>query len=176
VQFFEFLGAKCMFGTDTFTYKANDGTAGRNEVTVSIDVHALNHPPLDADISYMAPPNTVLDVMAPGVLATASDPDGNLLTAHLVSGTTHGIVHLNLDGSFTYYPDPATTRAVVTQDSFTYYAYDGSLKAPAATVYININRAAPALDPKSIPTLNQWMLVLLMLLLMGVAHYRLRYI
>jgi len=43
-------------------------------------------------------------VAAPGVLGNDTDPQGDLLTATLVSGPTHGTLTLNADGSFTYAP------------------------------------------------------------------------
>ena len=41
---------------------------------------------------------------APGVLANDTDPDGDPLTAVLVTGPSHGTLTLNANGSFTYTP------------------------------------------------------------------------
>src|SRR5205814_8549496 len=47
---------------------------------------------------------------APGVLSNDTDPDGDRLSAQLVSGPARGTLHLNPDGSFSYLPNggPAT--------------------------------------------------------------------
>ncbi|MCI0575212.1 MAG: cadherin-like domain-containing protein, partial [Chloroflexi bacterium] len=66
------------------------------------------------------------------------DPDGDPLTAVLVSGPANGSLTLNADGSFTYQPNPNFNG----QDSFTYQATDGALPGNVATVTITINPVA----------------------------------
>ena len=78
--------------------------------------------------------DTVLDQAAPGVLSNDADPEGAALTAVLVSGTSHGSVLLNADGSFSYMPAAAYTGS----DSFTYAANDGATTGDAATVTITV--------------------------------------
>jgi hypothetical protein len=46
---------------------------------------------------------------ANGVLANDRDPDGNPITASVVSGTTNGALVFNNDGSFTYTPNSGFT-------------------------------------------------------------------
>ena len=58
-----------------------------------------------------------------GVLANDTDPDGNPLTAVLVSDVTNGALTLNSDGSFTYIPDDNFNGT----DSFMYLATDGDV-------------------------------------------------
>lgn len=78
----------------------------------------------------------MLDVAAPGVLVNDTDPDGNSLTAVLVTGPANGTLILRSDGSLTYTPKPRYTG----KDKFTYKASDGSLYSNVATVTINIKR------------------------------------
>src|SRR5207247_8425853 len=57
-------------GTDSFTYKATDGTADSNVATVSLTITAVNDAPVAANDSYSTGEDTPLTVTAPGVLAT----------------------------------------------------------------------------------------------------------
>ena len=66
--------------------------------------------------------DTALTVAAAsGVLANDSDPDGDTLSAVLVTGPAHGTLILNAAGSFTYTPAANFNGA----DTFTYKANDG---------------------------------------------------
>jgi VCBS repeat-containing protein len=67
------------------------------------------------------------------VLADDSDPDGDNLTAAIVSSTPNGSLSLASDGSFSYTPNAGFTGS----DTFTYQASDGSL-SDSATVTITI--------------------------------------
>lgn len=68
------------------------------------------------------------------VLHNDSDPDGDALTAALVTNAAHGTVTLQPDGSFTYLPNHAGVRT----DRFTYQATDGTHSSNAATVVIEL--------------------------------------
>lgn len=148
-------------GPDSFTYHVNDGTANSSATTVGITVGArANNPPLAANDNYATPFNTALNVAAAGVLANDSDPDGNPLGAVLATGPSHGTLTqtLNANGSFIYTPAFGYNGP----DSFTYYANDGTLNsATTATVSITVGGATIA----SIPTLSQWAMLLLSLML-----------
>jgi hypothetical protein len=74
--------------------------------------------------------NTPLTIPARGVLANDSDPDGDPLTAVLVTGPAHGTLTLDADGSFNYTPAAGYSGP----DSFTYRAGDGQLESGVATV------------------------------------------
>ncbi len=75
-----------------------------------------NQPPWAEDDYYSVLHDQTLSDPAPGVLWNDYDPEGDPLTAQLVSGPQNGSVTLNPDGSFTYEPDPGFAG----QDSFTY--------------------------------------------------------
>src|SRR5439155_769298 len=119
---FTYAPAANFFGTDAFTYKANDGSADSNVATVTISVTSVNDPPAVAGSSYSTSEDTPLNVSAPGVLSGSSDADGDSLTAALVSGPSHGTVTVNADGSFSYAP-AANYHGT---DSFTFKASDGN--------------------------------------------------
>ena len=156
-------------GPDSFSYRVNDGSADSNPATVTLEIHATNHPPVTTPKSYTLTQGEVLQVNAPGLLGSATDPDGDQLKAILITGPTHGSVHLNLDGSFTYTPSDAS---YIGQDSFTYAATDGQLNSSDTDVQINIQATPPPAKP--IPTLSQWAVILLSMLMLVVAGKVLR--
>src|SRR5262249_40583285 len=69
-----------------------------------------------------------------GVLGNDADPDGDPLSAVLVSGPAHGSLTLFPDGTFQYLPEPNFTAT----DSFTYNASDGPLSSAPATVTLTV--------------------------------------
>ncbi|HEV7222056.1 MAG TPA: ELWxxDGT repeat protein [Pirellulales bacterium] len=106
---------------------ANDGTHG-NELW---EATLPNARPIVQNGGYVYQAGTTLTVAAPGVLAGDSDPDGDPITAVLVSGPANGSLSLHADGSFTYTPNAAFRG----RDSFTYQATDGTnLSIRVATV------------------------------------------
>src|SRR5439155_1724650 len=69
-------------GGDSFTYKVNDGTADSNLATVGLTITAVNDAPVATAESYTTAEDTSLTVnAATGVLANATDIDGDPLTA-----------------------------------------------------------------------------------------------
>lgn len=122
-------------GSDSFTYKANDGSADSNIATVAITVRAINDAPVADNDAYSINEDATLNVAAPGVLDGDTDQEGSPLTAILVSGPAHGSLTLNADGSFTYTP----TANYNGPDSFTYKANDGTADSNVATVSITVN-------------------------------------
>ena len=122
-------------GSDSFTYKANDGALDSNAATVTITVNVLNDAPVAANDSYSINEDATLNIAAPGVLGNDSDVDSPSLTAVLVGGPTNGTLTLNGNGSFTYTPFPNFNGT----DSFTYKANDGALDSNLATVTITVN-------------------------------------
>ena len=120
---------------DSFTYKANDGSATSNVATVTINITPVNDAPVANDDSYAINEGGTINAAAPGVLGNDTDSDSPTLTAVLVSGPSHAASFvLNADGSFTYVHDGSET----TSDVFTYKANDGSLNSNVATVTIAI--------------------------------------
>src|SRR5207302_693485 len=116
------------------TYKANDGTADSNVVTVAITVTAVNDAPVAVADSYSTNEDTALTVAAAGVLANDTDVDGAALTAVLVASTSHGALTLNANGSFSYTP----TAHYDARPIFTYKANDGAADSNVVTVAITV--------------------------------------
>ncbi len=133
-------------GTVTFQYRASDGQSSSNVATVQINVRSVpdvNHAPIGKDDAYSTTFGDTLVVPAPGVLGNDSDPDGDALSAVLVSGPSIGSLDLHPDGSFEYpaFSDKALRPTNPTQDQFTYRASDGELQSALVTVTITINQA-----------------------------------
>ena len=60
-------------GSDSFTFKANDGQADSNVATVTLTISPVNDPPVAADDSYTTDQDVALTVAAPGVLVNDTD-------------------------------------------------------------------------------------------------------
>ena len=121
-------------GSDSFTYRANDGSLDSNGATVTITINAVNDAPIAADDSYATDEDVALTVLGPGVLGNDNDQDNVTLTAALVDRPSNGTLTLNADGSFTYTPAPGFSGS----DRFTYRANDGALDSNVATVNLTI--------------------------------------
>jgi hypothetical protein len=123
------------FGTDTFIYRATNGELDSEPATVTITVVKLMKPPVVADHDFLADQDEKLEVGDPGVLALASDPRGQELTAVVVSGPAQGTLVLEADGSFSYVPEPGFFGT----DTFVYRATNGELDSEPATVTIEVS-------------------------------------
>jgi VCBS repeat-containing protein len=122
-------------GTDTFTYKANDGTSNSNVATVTLNIASINDAPVALADSYtVAKDGFLIGYSYQGVLANDTDVEGSALTASLVSSTSHGVLALYSSGALTYTP----TTGFSGVDSFVYRAYDGAAYSDLATVLINV--------------------------------------
>ncbi len=121
--------------SDSFTYSANDGKINSAPVAVSITVTGTNDPPVANNDNIIVPLNgtaTTLDNGQTSVIANDSDPDGDVLTATLVSSPSFGALTLNPGGTFSYTQNGTLNSG----DSFTYTVTDGTLTSAAATVNI----------------------------------------
>jgi hypothetical protein len=120
--------------------------------TMTLTVAPVNDAPVSVADSYTVPRGTTLTTTDPGgvnadpndngVLANDSDPEGNAMTAILVTPPTHGTVTLNPNGTFTYVHDGLSRLT----DTFTYRASDGSAVNPlgaVTTVTLTIGQAPP---------------------------------
>ena len=126
---FEYTPNNSFSGTDSFTYRANDGAENSiSAATVTITVApAQNQAPIANADSYNTEHETALTVSASaGVLS--NDTDDNTLTAVLDVGPDNGNVTLNSNGSFVYTPNDNFSGT----DTFTYFANDGTQNSTSA--------------------------------------------
>ena len=152
-------------GTDSYTYTANDGALDSNTATVQITVTGLsaNQPPVANDDAYATPQDTVLNVAAPGILGNDSDPEGHALKLTVLTQPASGHLALTGDGGFSYTPDAGFFGV----DSFTYRVNDGKLDSNTATVELTVEETQTA-SYVAVPTLSQWGMAIMALLMLGV--------
>lgn len=129
-------------GSDSFTFRVNDGTANSSAATVSISISAVNDLPVAAAKSVTTGKNTAV-----GIVLTGTDVEGSALTYTVLTSPTKGA----LSGSapnLTYTPNSNITGS----DSFTYRVSDGTANSVAATVSINVTNSnqAPQAESKSV--------------------------
>ncbi|MES2240985.1 MAG: Ig-like domain-containing protein, partial [Bacteroidota bacterium] len=123
--------------TDSFTYKANDGTSDSNIVTVSISITSVNDTPVAVADVITVPEGGAANTLTGGaasVLVNDTDAENNTLTAIVVANPTNGTLTLNSNGTFSYTHNGSET----TTDSFTYKANDGISDSNTVTVSISI--------------------------------------
>jgi uncharacterized delta-60 repeat protein len=132
-------------GTDSFTYRATNGSEYSAPATVTILVHAVNDLPVARNDAYAAEYESPLTIAAAGgLLANDTDVDSTL-TAVKLTEPAHGWVTVNSDGSLRDTP----VKGYAGPDSFTYQANDGQADSNVATVSIAVNPpggAAPAVE------------------------------
>jgi hypothetical protein len=137
---FTYTPAYHFAGTDTFTYKANDGFLDSTIQTVTVNV--LNNAPIAVDNVYSVTHDHTLDYtnQSPySVLGNDLDQEGDALTASVVSGPSNGSVMMDPGGTFIYTPNPH----FVGTDTFTYAASDGIAPSDPGTVAITVINHAP---------------------------------
>jgi hypothetical protein len=115
-------------GTDSFTYKVNDGTTDSGLATVSITVASVNDAPVGGTQSVKTDEDT-----AAMITLTGFDPEGATLTYKVVSQPANGVVS-GEGASLEYMPNPDFNG----KDSFTYKVSDGSLDSSPVTVAITV--------------------------------------
>ena len=119
---FSYLSAPGFVGTDSFRYRATDGTDNSSFTTVTLNVNLRpNDAPVVVSDQYLAEMDTVLSVDAlTGVLSNDSDADNDPFTAVLDTNVSSGVLALNPDGSFIYTPSNGFSGT----DTFRYFATD----------------------------------------------------
>ena len=123
-------------GSDSFTFKTNDGQVDSNVATVTITVTPVNDPPVANDQSVDTSENTPLVIAL-----TASDVDSVSLTYSVISGPSNGTLSGTLP-NLTYTPDNGFNGS----DGFTFKANDGQADSNIATISITITPVAISVD------------------------------
>lgn len=115
-------------GTDSFTYRVNDGELDSAPATVTINISSVNDPPTADDKTATTAEETPVTLTL-----TGSDPEGQPLRYSIVTPPTKGAL-TGSGATRTYTPSVNATGA----DSFTYRVNDGELDSDIATVAITI--------------------------------------
>lgn len=129
-------------GTDSFTFKVNDGTVDSGAATISITVTPVN----DAPVANPQSASTAEDTPATITLA-GSDVEGTALTFTVQSGPFHGVLSGD-PPNLTYTPAADYNGA----DSFSFVVNDGSVNSAPATVDLVVGpiNDAPVATPQSV--------------------------
>jgi predicted extracellular nuclease len=102
----------------------------------SIMLSQFNSAPVAMNDSYTTDEDLPLSISAAlGVLSNDLDANGDALTAALVSGTSNGLLSLNIDGSFNYSPNANFYGS----DGFSYQVCDPLIRCAVAAVTITVN-------------------------------------
>ncbi|MEK7949894.1 Ig-like domain-containing protein [Luteolibacter soli] len=116
-------------GSDSFTYRANDGALNSANATVSITITPVNDLPVASAKSA-----TVAEDGQVAITLSGSDVDGDVLTYEIVTAPTKGTLS-GTAPNLTYKPAANLNGS----DSFTYRVNDGTANSAAATVSITIS-------------------------------------
>ncbi len=127
-------------GSDSFTFKLNDGTSAGEPATVEINVTG-NHIP-------MAEPQTVtaLEDSETVINLQGSDPDGDTIVYSVVKRPSHGKLN-GMPPNLTYIPNKNFSGP----DSFIFKVNDGTADSAMSTVSINVTQVN---DPPQASKIN----------------------
>ncbi len=139
-----------VFGSDSFSFKVNDGQLDSAPVSILIILRGSSDAPVAIADSFSTNEDEPLTIPTPGVLFNDSDVDRQALSAILVAQPAHGGVILRADGSFTYTPDADWSGT----DEFLYKASDGVLESATVKVSIEVKAVndAPVASAQSVVT------------------------
>ncbi|MGH1429384.1 MAG: Ig-like domain-containing protein, partial [Arenicella sp.] len=131
-------------GSDTFTFKVNDGLVDSNIATVTLTINPINDAPIANPQELTTLEDTPIAITVDG-----SDLEGDALSYVLVTPVIHGV----LTGSFpnvVYVPDAHFSG----RDLFTFKVNDGKIDSEVATVSIAVSPVndAPIADSQSVTT------------------------
>jgi hypothetical protein len=149
-------------GSDSFTFKANDGSAFSNTSTVSINVTEVNDAPVPSDDSESTNEDTSVNLSAANFTSNDSagptDESTQTLTVTSVTATanTHGTVSLN-SGTVTYSPasnynGPASFEYQVCDNGNTNGALDSKCATGTVNVTVNPINDMPTANSQSVST------------------------
>ena len=145
-------------GPATFTYTVSDGKGGLSTASVSINVTAVNDPPVAANDLVATNEDQPVTLNPLTLLGNDVDVDGNPLAITSVQGATNGSIAL-VNGTIVFTPTPNFNGSA----SFTYTIADGSGGTSTATVnvtVISVNDIPVSNDDKSVDTFEDTPLII----------------
>jgi len=116
------------FGTDTFSFKVNDGTADSNTADINLTVEAVNDLPVVQNGSV-----TLEEDTTKAITLTGSDIDGDTLTFEITQQPVHGTLS-GIVPNLVYTPDANFNGS----DLFKYIAKDSIGSSNEATVLLHV--------------------------------------
>jgi VCBS repeat-containing protein len=140
---FTYTPAAGFHGTDTFTYKANDGNVKSSAATVTITVTPPNHAPTARNLTKVTKPGVSATL---NVLAKTYDADSDPLFIRAVTAPKFGTATINNNGTadnraddYVVYQPKAGSYA---DDYFKYTVSDGRGGTASAWAIITVRGAA----------------------------------
>ncbi len=137
-------------GTDSFTFRVNDGQRNSNTSTVSINVTEVNDAPVAGNDSVIIAEDSAANAV--NVLANDTDTDGDTLTVLSKTAGMNGTVVITGGGTAVTYTPAANFNG---SDSFTYTVSDGRGGTQTATVSVTVTPINDAPAFISITPLSQ---------------------
>jgi large repetitive protein len=126
-------------GSDSFTYRVNDGTANSATAAVNITISTVNDIPVANAQSLTGAEDTPLPITLSG-----SDVEGSSLAYSITTAPTKGTLS-GTAPNFTYTPTANFNGA----DSFAFRVNDGTANSPTATISLTVTPVNDAPVPTS---------------------------
>ena len=121
-------------GTDSFTFKADDGISSSDIAAIAITITFVNDPPVVSNQSLVV----LEDAGGKQITLTSTDIENDNLTYHLVSSPTHGMLSGTVP-NLVYAPNANFPNANANgTDSFTFKTNDGTSDSYEATISITV--------------------------------------
>ena len=126
-------------GTDTFTYRANDGTQNGNIATVTIDVVGAPDDPTVNDQSFGVDENSINGTVVNTIVAT--DPDtGDTLTYTVTGGSGAAVFAVDINtGQITVTDSSQLDFETTTSFTLDVTVTDSTFRTDTATITVNVN-------------------------------------
>ena len=137
------------YGSDSLDFTLTDGSLTSQQATLSIAVNKVEIAPTLANSSATLNEGSGAIL---NLLASATDVNGDPVTAAIVTPPAHGTVTQNADGTWTYTP----SQHFFGTDTFTYTVSDGQEASNVATVTLNVTQVihAPVASNDSATTVS----------------------
>lgn len=132
-------------GSDIFVYLVSDNQGGTAQGSVTLTVNSVNDAPLANNDNDIINEDTSL---SGNVSLNDSDVDNDPLSYTLISGPSNGTLTFDIDGSYTYIPNPNFNGS----DSFVYEISDNQGGTAQATMILTVNAVNDI--PTGIPDIN----------------------
>lgn len=132
-------------GTDTFSFRVNDGSLTSSPATITISINPVNDEPVAQAKTVRAVRENPLAITLSG-----SDVDGDSLSFQVITQPANGTLS-GTPPNVSYKANAGFTGA----DSFTYRAFDGVLGSAAATVSIDVSSNTPPVATARSLTTNE---------------------
>ena len=139
-------------GTDSFTFKVNDGEIDSKTATITITVEPVNDQPKANDDALKAEEDTPVATI--DVLANDTDVDGDRLVVINATQGKNGSVTIGADSTLAYTPAGNFSGT----DTFTYTLSDGKGGTGTAAVGVTVEPVndAPSITSGPVETTRVW--------------------